>query len=267
MSAIIDKYHARSRAIASFVCVGLDNDITRLPERFATSETPQYDFNRWVIDQTAPYAAAFKLNSAFYEARGAQGWQEMTQTVAYLRDQYPDIVTICDAKRADIDNTNEGYVAAIFDHIGFDAITLHPYLGGETLLPFLERTDKASIILCRTSNRYSGELQDLDVGGMPLWAHIAKQVSNHWNVNDNCMLVVGATYPDDLKRVREIAPTMPFLVPGVGAQGGDAAAVMQNGLTANGDGLIINSSRGIIFAESPKEAAETLRNTLNAARP
>lgn len=262
MNPIIEKYNARSRAVNSLVCVGLDSDVSRLPDAFDT----QLAFNRWVIDQTAPYAAAFKLNTAFYEALGAAGWEAMAQTVTYIREQHPDIVTIADAKRADIGNTNRGYVTALFDTIGFDAVTLHPYLGQVALEPFLSREDKLNIVLCRTSNPSSDELQGLDVGGEPLWAHLARRVANTWNAAGNCALVVGATYPDDLRRVREIAPDVPFLVPGVGAQGGDAATVVRYGQTTNGGGLMVNSSRGIIFADSPADAARTLRDTLNAAR-
>ena len=171
----------------------------------------------------------------------------------YLREHHPDIVTICDAKRGDIGNTNRGYVRAIFDDLGFDAVTLHPYLGQTALAPFLERTDKASIILCRTSNPNSDELQGLSVDGKPLWEHVAAHVRDNWNANNNCMLVIGATYPDDLRRAREIVPHMPLLVPGVGAQGGDASAVRAAGTDANGRGLIVNSSRGVIFADDPAE--------------
>ncbi|MEK7190235.1 MAG: orotidine-5'-phosphate decarboxylase, partial [Patescibacteria group bacterium] len=220
---IIDKYNQRARKINSLLCVGLDSDITKIPGKFAEMEFPQFEFNKWIIDETHEYAAAYKPNSAFYEARGDKGMKELKMTIEYLQNKYPEIFTICDAKRADIGNTNNGYVSAIFDWLGFDAITLHPYLGEEALLPFLERKDKVSIILCRTSNPGAGEFQNqlVNLAGrqVPLWQVVAEKVYYDWNKNKNCMLVVGATYPEEMKKVREIAGDMTFLVPGIGAQG------------------------------------------------
>lgn len=263
----INRYIARSQAINSLLCVGLDSDIHALPERFKTSATPQLDFNQWIIDQTHEYACSYKLNSAFYEARGAKGWDEMAQTVAYLQAHHPEIFTICDAKRADIGNTNRGYVEAIFDEIGFDAITLHPYLGGKALAPFLERDDKVSIILCRTSNPDSAELQGLNIDSKPLWQHIAEHVAHDWNAHKNCMLVMGATYPDELKMVRQIVgDDLPFLVPGIGTQGGDIQATVRSGQNTHGGGLLINASRGIIFADNPAESAKNLYDAINHHR-
>ena len=259
---IYHKLSARSYAVNSLVCVGLDSDMQRLPARFLSQDAPQFVFNRWIIEQTHKSVCAYKPNIAFYEARGEQGWAELRQTMDYLREKHPDIVTICDAKRGDIGNTNRGYVSAIFDDLGFDAITLHPYLGQAAIAPFLERDDKACIILCRTSNPHSDELQGLTVGDKPLWVHIAERVRDKWNANKNCMLVIGATYPDDLRRAREIVPHMPLLVPGVGTQGGDAAAVRAAGVDAKGGGLMVNSSRGVIFSDDPAAAAQTLRNAL-----
>jgi orotidine-5'-phosphate decarboxylase len=217
------------------------------------------------VEQTRESAASYKLNAAFYEARGAQGVREMERTVEYLRTEVPEAVTICDAKRADIGNTNRGYVESIFDAMGFDAVTLHPYLGREALAPFLERDDKLSIVLCRTSNPGAGELQDLMVGGRPLWQRVAEQVSGEWNERGNCALVVGATWPGEMRVVREIAPEVCLLVPGIGAQGGDVRAVVEAGLDADGGGLMISSSRAIVFAESPREAARGLREEIAEA--
>jgi orotidine-5'-phosphate decarboxylase len=244
----------------------LDPEISRIPARFREQEWPLFAFNRWIIEQTHPYAAAYKPNMAFYEARGTQGLTELELTMEYLRSQHPDIWTICDAKRGDIGNTNRGYAVSIFDAMGFDAVTLHPYLGKEALAPFLERRDKACIILCRTSNPGAGEFQDLVSDGRPLWETVAVRVSAEWNVAGNCMLVVGATYPDEMRRIRAIAPAIPFLVPGVGAQGGDVAAVVSAGLDARGKGLLINSSRGILFSQDPAAAAHELRDRINAER-
>jgi orotidine-5'-phosphate decarboxylase len=254
--APIDKYNARVDVTRSLLCVGLDTDITRLSPRFHDDPYPQFAFNRWIIQQTHAVTSAYKLNIAFYEARGAAGWNEVAQTTAYLREHHPDIFLICDAKRADIGNTNRGYVTAILDELGFDAITLHPYLGREALAPFLERDDKGSIILVATSNPGAGEFQSLtDTEGQPLWARVLASVANEWNTHGNCMAVIGATTPEVLRQAREIAPTLPFLVPGVGAQGGDAATVLKMGADANGRGLIVNVSRGVIFADDPGTAA------------
>lgn len=262
MSVVKQKFERRAAAAKTLVCVGLDPEMAKLPERFQRMELPFFEFGKWIIEQTQEYAAAFKPNMAFYEARGAQGVRELEMTMEYLLVEHPEIVTICDAKRADIGNTNRGYVEAIFDAMGFDAVTLHPYLGREALMPFLEREDKASIVLCRTSNAGAGELQDLVVDGKPLWERVAMQVATEWNVKGNCMLVVGATYPEEMRRIRKVAAELPFLVPGVGAQGGDAASVVSAGLDAHGMGLMISSSRGILYSDDPAAAARALRDEI-----
>ncbi len=245
--------------------MGLDADFDKLPKKFKKMKFPQFEFNKWIIEQTYQYAAAFKANSAFYEARGDRGIQELKLTIEYLRAKYPEIFLICDCKRADIGNTNQGYVDFFFDWYGFDAITLHPYLGKEALLPFLERKDKGCIILCRTSNPGAPEFQDLNVQhsvsdkeAKPLWQVVAEKVSKDWNKNKNCMLVVGATYPEEMKKIRSLVGDMTFLVPGIGAQGGDLKSVLKVGLNSKGLGLIINSSRGIIFAKDPKLETQKL---------
>ncbi|MGD0680751.1 MAG: orotidine-5'-phosphate decarboxylase [Terracidiphilus sp.] len=262
----MQKFDRRVDAVGSLLCVGLDPELSRIPARFRGEEWPLFAFNRWIIEQTHPYAAAYKPNMAFYEARGAQGIAELELTMKYLRGEHPDIPTICDAKRGDIGNSNRGYVASIFDTMSFDAVTLHPYLGKEALAPFLERRDKACIILCRTSNTGAGEFQDLESDSKPLWETVALHVSTEWNVAGNCMLVVGATCPEEMKRIRAIAPAIPFLVPGVGAQGGDVVAVVSAGLNAQGKGLLISSSRGILFSDDPAAAARDLRDEINASR-
>jgi orotidine-5'-phosphate decarboxylase len=263
----VTKYDQRAQSIGSLLCVGLDSALDKLPTRFRDEEYPQFAFNRWIIEQTHAYASAYKPNIAFYEARGDIGLYELKLTIDDLRQNHPDIFTICDAKRADIGSTNAGYVAEVFDWLGFDAVTLHPYLGREALQPLLERQDKSCIILCRTSNPGAGELQDLKVDGKPLWQIVAEKVRDDWNASGNCMLVVGATYPDELRRVRELVGDMTLLVPGVGAQGGDAAQVVQAGLNSQGRGLIINAARSIIFADNPAAEAEKLRSEINAAIP
>lgn len=263
---IVEKYNQRVTLADSLCCVGLDSDIRKIPEKFQGDPTPQFSFNTWLIEQTNTFVSSYKMNTAFYEARGEQGWRELYMTVRYIRDQHPDILTICDAKRGDIGTTNEGYVQAIFDTLGFDAVTLHPYMGRESLQPFLDRADKASIVLCRTSNAGAGELQDLEVNGMPLWSVVAERVTSHWNKNNNCMLVVGATYPEEMKRIREITGMMPFLVPGIGVQGGDVQATVEAGQTADGGGLLIHSARGIIFSDNPAAEAQKLRDEINRYR-
>jgi orotidine-5'-phosphate decarboxylase len=266
MNTAMQKYERRVEAAGSLLCVGLDPEFERIPARFRSKERPLFAFNRWIIEQTHPYTAAYKANMAFYEVRGAQGIKELELTMEYLRSEYPEILTICDAKRGDIGNSNRGYAAAIFDAMGFDAVTLHPYLGKEALAPFLERRDKVCIVLCRTSNPGAGEFQNLEFGGRPLWETVAMRVSTEWNSAGNCMLVVGATCPEEMRRIRAIAPAIPFLVPGVGAQGGDVAAVVSAGMDAQGKGLLISSSRGILFSDDPAGAARDLRDEINAAR-
>ncbi len=269
---IIDKYNQRAKKINSLLCVGLDADFAKIPQCFLEKDMPQFAFNKWIIEETHEYAAAFKINIAFYEARGDQGVKELKETMEYLKVYYPDIFTILDAKRADIGNTNNGYVTSIFDWLNFDAVTLHPYLGKEALLPFLERKDKGCIILCRTSNPGAPEFQDLNVQGsashksVPLWEIVAEKVSKNWNKNENCMLVMGATYPEETKKAREISGDMTFLVPGIGVQGGSVKEIVKVGLNSEGLGLIINSSRGIIFSENPEAEAKKLCEEIRECR-
>ncbi len=262
----MDKYNKRAKKINSLLCVGLDPDFEKLPEKFKSLQNPQFEFNKWIIDETHEYAAAYKPNTAFYEARGDKGIQELKLTMDYLNKNHPDIFTILDAKRADIGNTNNGYAAFAFDWLSADAITLHPYLGEEALEPFLKRKDKVSIILCRTSNLGASEIQDLEVGGKPIWQIVAERVGEVWNKNKNCMLVVGATYPEEMKKIRDLVGDMTLLVPGVGLQGGSVEEVIKTGLNSSGLGLIVSSSRGIIFSENPKEEAKKLCEEINKNR-
>ena len=266
MNPIAMKLRKRAESVDSILCVGLDPVMERLPVQFRSQQHPYFAFNRWVIDQTAEYAVAYKPNMAFYEALGAEGYADLKLTIDYLRECHPDIVTICDAKRGDNANTNQAYVTAVFDELGFDAVTLHPYLGEEALAPFLNRKDKACIILCRTSNAGAGEFQDLLVDGEPLWMVVARKVAEEWDTDGNCMLVVGATYPEEMRRLRAVAPATTFLVPGIGQQGGDVAAVLAAGQTSGGGGLILSSSREILYAEHPGDAARAVNDAIRAAR-
>jgi orotidine-5'-phosphate decarboxylase len=244
----------------SLVCVGLDSDLRRLPLFIKNKTNPQFLFNKAIIDNTHDLVCAYKPNSAFYEALGDFGIKQLKMTCDYLLKNYPEIPIILDAKRADIGSTNQGYVEFIFDYLNADAVTLHPYLGQEAIQPFLDRKDKGSIILCRTSNPGAGEFQDLIVKNKSLYQIIAQKVTQKWNVNNNCMLVVGATYPKELKIVRKIAGDMTFLVPGIGSQGGDTKKTVEAGLNSKKMGMIINSSRGIIFASSNKDFAQRARD-------
>lgn len=266
-----------SSAIAknnSLVCVGLDSEVAKLPIKFSKLKEPMYEFNKAIIDVTSEYVCAYKPNTAFYEAEGASGIEQLRKTIAYIHDKYPNIPVILDAKRADIGNTNSGYAKFCFEYLNADAVTLHPYLGREAVEPFLDYEDKGIIILCKTSNLGAGEFQDLELAGKKLYQIVAQNVSEDWNYNNNCMLVVGATYPEELGEIRQIVgDDMTILVPGVGAQGGNIEALLRNGISAYGDGIIVNSSRDIIFASGENDFAEVaaaksseLRDTVNKFR-
>lgn len=253
----IEKLKSAIATNNTLLCVGLDSEVTKLPARFKTVPTPQYDFNRAIIDATVEHVCAFKPNTAFYEQSGEAGIKQLKQTCDYIRETHPQIPIILDAKRADIGNTNNGYVDFAFQYLGVDAITIHPYLGREAVQPFLDQTDKGCIVLARTSNPGAGEFQDLVIDNKPLYLKVATSVATDWNTNNNCMLVTGATYPEELKTIRQaVGDTLFFLVPGIGAQGGDLEKTLEAGLNSEKSGLIINSSRGIIFASNGDDFAE-----------
>jgi len=246
-----DKLERAAQRNGSLLCVGLDPDPAQMP----VSDVAV--FNRAIIEATAELVCAYKPNLAFYEALGERGLAALRDTLAAIP---PDIPVIADGKRSDIGNTARAYARALFDELGVDAATVNPYLGGDAVEPFLEREEKAAFILCRTSNPGARDLQDLLVsapgGGeaRPLFEMVA-EMARRWNSRGNVGLVVGATYPEELRRVRRLCPEMTFLVPGVGAQGGDVAAVMGNGLDRAGRGLIINVSRQVLYASREKDFA------------
>ncbi len=263
----IDKLNAAIDNNNSLVCVGLDPVLEKLPDKFKSAEKPFLKFNKFIVDSTHDLVCAYKPNSAFYEALGADGIIQLKETCDYIKENYSEIPVILDAKRGDIGSTNNGYIAFAFDYLGSDAITLQPYMGQESLQPFLDRSDKGCIILCQTSNEGAGEFQSLEAGGKKLYEIVAKAVSEKWNKNRNCLLVIGATYPEALKSIRQIVgDEMTFLVPGIGAQDGDLEATLKAGLSSDGKGLIINSSRGIIYSENPRQSATDLKNQIHSYR-
>ena len=255
----------------SLVCVGLDPEIERFPAQVLDQPSPIFQFNKAIIDATADLVCAYKPQFAHYAAYEAE--DQLERTIDYIQTTYPGIPVILDSKRGDVGNTAERYAIEAFERYHADAVTVNPYLGGDSLEPFLKHEDKGVIILCRTSNPGAGDLQDLEIGGRRLFHTVAELAARRWNTRGNCMLVVGATYPRELAEVREIVGGMPFLVPGVGAQGGDVAQAVQNGQSAAGAGLVISSSRGILYASSgenfasaAREATEKLRDQINANR-
>lgn len=262
----LEKLNTQIDSSNSLLCVGLDPVFEKLPSKYRESETPLFDFCKNIIDQTHEYVMGYKPNSAFFEALGSAGIEQLQMTCEYIRSNFPSHLIILDAKRADIGSTNDAYIRFAFEYLGADAITLHPYLGREAIQPFLDLSEKGAIILCRTSNPGAGEFQDLIIDSMPMYQKVARQVACSWNSNKNCMLVVGATYPEELAEVRSIVSDMPILVPGIGAQGGDLEKTLAAGLTSDKKGLIITASRSIIYAENPKEEATKLRDEINKFR-
>ncbi|MBI4114387.1 MAG: orotidine-5'-phosphate decarboxylase [Candidatus Niyogibacteria bacterium] len=256
----------------NFVCVGLDSDVWKIPtkhiqhSKYMNAGGVQVVFNRAIVEATRDLVCAYKPNIAFYEAYGCDGIEALHRTIADIHAIAPDVPVILDAKRADIGSTNAGYVDAAFGYLHADAITVHPYLGAEALQPFLARTEKGIIVLCRTSNPGAGEFQDLSVNGEPLYRFVARRVASEWNKNKNCALVVGATYPDELREVRGLVGDIPILIPGVGAQGGDVEKTVSAGKDSCGQGMIINSSRGIIFASKGADFAEAARHETEKLR-
>lgn len=232
----------------SFLCVGLDTDIAKIPVHLLEEEDPVFSFNKAIIDATAQYAVAYKPNTAFYEQQGSKGWIALEKTIDYLKSTYPEIFTIADAKRADIGNTSAAYANAFFNTLGFDALTVAPYMGKDSIEPFLNFKNKWVILLALTSNPGSADFQyqKINSASEPLYHQVIK-TSSGWAGPDKMMYVVGATHPEELGRIRQIVPDHYLLIPGVGAQGGDLNLVAHYGLNKQ-CGLLVNSSRNIIYA-------------------
>jgi orotidine-5'-phosphate decarboxylase len=263
--------HAAWRRNDSLVCVGLDPEPAKFPARFAGDPDAVFGFCRAIVDATADLVCAFKPQIAHFAALGAE--DALRRLVAHIHAAHPGVPVILDSKRGDIGSTAQNYAIEAFDRYAADAVTVNPYLGRDSVQPFLDRTDKGVVILCRTSNAGAADLQDLVVDGLPLYQHVAAKVADEWNTNRNCLLVVGATWPQQLREVRAIVGDVPFLVPGVGAQGGDVEAVVANGCTADGTGLVVSSSRAILyasggddFADAARAATLALREQINRSR-
>lgn len=261
----------RWQQAGTLVCVGLDPEPAKFPARFAADADAVFAFNRDIVDATAQYACAFKPQIAHFAALGAE--DALARLIAYIHANHPGIPVILDSKRGDIGSTAQHYASEAFDRYAADAVTANPYLGRDSVQPFLDRADRGVVVLCRTSNPGAGDLQDLLVDGRPLYQHVAEKVAREWNGHGNCSLVVGATWPAQLREVRAIVGEVPFLVPGVGAQGGDVEAVVSNAKTADGTGLMVSSSRAILYASSGEDyaeaaaaAAKSLRDQINRYR-
>ncbi len=256
----------------SLVCVGLDPEPKKFPDRFRDAPGGIFEFNKAIIDATRDLVCAYKPQFAHYAAHGAE--TQLEHTIDYIKATAPDAIVILDSKRGDIGSTAEQYAQEAFERYGADAVTVNPYLGRDSVEPFLRHEDKGVIILCRTSNPGAKDFQDLHVGpGRKLFQHVAESVARDWNAAGNCMLVVGATYPEELADIRKRVGDLPLLVPGVGAQGGDVARVMAAGKTSGATGLVISSSRAILyassgddFADAARRAALELRDSINAHR-
>ena len=272
MQALRDRWAAAD----SLVCVGLDPEPAKFPARFAADPDAVFGFCRDIVDATAPFVCSFKPQIAHFAALGAE--DALSRLIAHIHARHPRIPVILDSKRGDIGSTAQHYAAEAFDRYAADAVTVNPYLGRDSLQPFLDRADRGVVILCRTSNPGAADLQDLQVhsadgGSRPLYQQVAETIARDWNGHGNCALVVGATWPNQLREVRAIVGDMPLLVPGVGAQGGDVAAVVGNAKSADGRGLIVSSSRAILYAsdgedfvEAAAAAARSLRDEINRHR-
>lgn len=255
----------------SLVCVGLDPELPKFPAHLRDDADAVFKFCAAIVDATADLVCTYKPQIAHFAALRAE--DALERLIAYIHEKHPGVPVILDAKRGDIGSTAQHYVTEAFDRFQADAVTINPYMGRDSAQPFLDRADKGVILLCHTSNPGAADLQDLDIGGRPLYQHVAKLVADSWNSHGNCALVTGATWPEQLAEVRALVGDVPLLVPGIGAQGGDVEAVVRNGRTHAGTGLMISSSRAILyagngedFAERAREATIALRDAINRFR-
>jgi orotidine-5'-phosphate decarboxylase len=248
---------AQIRIKKSFLCIGLDVDIYKIPKHLLALEDPIFEFNKAIIDVTHDVAVSYKPNTAFYEAYGIKGWISLQKTIDYLNEKYPEIFTIADAKRGDIGNTSTMYAKAFFEYLNFDSITVAPYMGKDSVEPFLAFEKKHTIMLALTSNEGAFDFQTLAVNGTELYKQVI-ETSKTWKNAENLMYVVGATKAEYFSEIRKIVPNNFLLVPGVGAQGGSLSEVCKYGMNKN-IGLLINSSRGIIYASNGIDFAEKAR--------
>ena len=238
----------------SFLCIGLDVDLSKIPQHLLDTEDPIFEFNKAIIDATHHLCVAYKPNTAFYEAYGIKGWKALEKTINYLNDNHPDVFTIADAKRGDIGNTSTMYAKAFFEDLAFDSVTVAPYMGKDSVEPFLAFKDKHTIMLALTSNQGAFDFQTKQVDGKELYKQVL-ETSKNWENSENLMYVVGATKAEYFAEIRKIIPNSFLLVPGVGAQGGNLQDVCKYGMSEN-VGLLINSSRGIIYASNQNDFAE-----------
>jgi orotidine-5'-phosphate decarboxylase len=269
--SFIASLQARWISADSLLCVGLDPDSTRYPAQLQGQRDVAFEFCRAIVDATAPYACAFKPQIAYFAAQRAE--EQLERLIAHIHASHPGVPVILDAKRGDMGSTSEQYARELFERYRADAVTLSPYQGFDSIQPYLAYADRGAFLLCRTSNRGGDELQMLDVGGERLFERVARLVSGKWNTTGQLGLVVGATYPAELAAVRRIVGDMPLLVPGIGAQGGDVQASVEAGQTTAGTGMVINSSRAILyagqgetFAVAARDAAREARDAINRHR-
>ncbi len=257
----------------SLLCIGLDPEFEKLPQVVKNEQDPLFAFNKAIIDATSDLVCAFKPNIAFYEAQGIEGLTQLKKTIEYIQKKHPDTPIVLDGKFSDIGNTAKAYAKTAFDALNADAVTVNPYLGSDAIEPFLEYKEKGTIILCLTSNPGSSDFQLLKTQEGSVYEHVARKIVEWDKTNGNCMMVVGATHPEDLKKIREMAPDMFFLVPGVGTQGGDLQKTLKNGLRTDKSGLMIHSSRSVLyssngqdFADAARKMAQELKDTINSFR-
>ena len=258
----LDKLHKVQRKNRSLLCIGLDTDRSKLPSHLGTSKNAVIQFNRSIIEATSDLVCAYKLNFAFYESLGERGWRILKETLSAIPQH---IITIGDGKRGDIGNTAEQYAHALYDDFGFDAATVNPYMGYDSVEPFIQSDSKCAFVLALTSNEGSNDFQRLNIGGRPLYERIV-QAAVKWNTKKNLGLVVGATHPKELQPIRKLAPSLPILIPGIGKQGGDLESAVRFGTDKNGRLAIINASRSILYASTGKDFAAAARSEASQLR-